>query len=468
MRTKADRVEALIVARAERIAIAATVALGLALAPLAVVTSLRERPDLAILCALVASIPAVVLLFLRERTRTVGWAVIGAGVLARVVLSLPDEGLSDDVWRYRFEARVLLSGANPWRDAADSDALAHLRDPAVWPRVAHPHVPCVYPPLAVITCAVIEAIAPSTRAFRVAFLLADVAVAVLLVRLARRGGRDPALAAVWWLAPLAWLEIAGGGHFEPVAIALALTAFLAQERERPLAAGAWLAAAVLVKPLALVLLPCIVRRHTAWRTVGVVLALVTIGWIPVVASAGVDGLMGFAASWSANAPVFPALLEAANVLKDRLEQAALAGEYTHATNLRIFALDPERIARGASLALCGIACAVVATRRIDRYAKAAALLAFALVFSPVVQPWYLLWCVAFVALSWSAGTFVWTLTVVLAYHALIAFDRWGIAIEEPLLRWAQFLPVFSLWLAAALSKHPAARVEPAEALRRAG
>lgn len=436
------------------VAIAATIAVGAALAPLAVLPSLRERPDLTILCVVLAGIPAAILLFLRERTRRVGMAVLVAGVLARGVFLAPDEAMSDDVWRYRFEARVLLSGANPWRHAADSDALVHLRDREVWPRVAHADVPCVYPPLAVLTCAAIEAIAPSTRAFRVAFLLGDLAVVWLLVRLARATGRDAAIAAVWWLAPLTWLEIAGGGHFEPVAIALSLAAFLAQERRRPLAAGAWLAAAVLVKPLALVLLPCIVRRGSAWRTVAVTAALVVLAWSPVVATAGVDALRSFAVRWSANAPVFPALLELANVAKDRLEQAALAGAYSHETNERIFALDPERWARVASFGLCALIGAFVVTRRIDRYAKAAAMLAFALVFSPVVQPWYLLWCVAFVALAWSAGTYVWTLTVVLAYHALIAFDLWGLAIEEPLLRAAQFLPVFALWIVAALRGPP--------------
>ncbi|MBK6940593.1 MAG: DUF2029 domain-containing protein [Planctomycetes bacterium] len=445
---------------ARRVAIAATIAIGAALAPLAALTSLRERPDLTILCLVLAGIPAAVLLFLRERTRGIGAAVLVAGLLARGLLLVPDDAMSDDVWRYRFEARVLLSGANPWRHAANADALAPLRDREVWPRVAHAEIPCVYPPLAVLTCAAIEAAAPSTRAFRVAFLLADLAVVWLLVRLARATGRDPALAAVWWLAPLTWIEIAGGGHFEPIAIALALAAFLAQERGRPIAAGVWLAAAVLVKPLAFVVLPCVVRRDTAWRTVVAAVGLVALAWTPVVASAGTDALLSFAARWSANAPVFPALLELANVVKDRLEQVALAGAYTHETNLRIFALDPERLARLASIGLCALICTLVVTRRIDRYAKAAAMLAFALVFSPVVQPWYLLWCVAFVALSWSIGTFVWTFTVVLAYHALIAFDWWGIAIEEPLLRAAQFLPVFALWIATALRRPRAPPVPP--------
>ncbi|MBL8765862.1 MAG: DUF2029 domain-containing protein [Planctomycetes bacterium] len=424
----------------------------MALAPLVALESLRDHARTTIVGALLAGIPAAVLLFLRQRTAAVGAIVIVAGALARLALLMPAEGMSDDVWRYRFEARTLLHGQNPWRFAASSAELAHLRDDVVWPRVAHADVPCVYPPLAVLVCAAIEAVAPSTRAFRLAFVLADLAVAVLLLRLARGSGRDPALAVVWWLSPLVWIEVAGSGHFEPLAIALALAAFLAQQRAKPCAAGAWLAAAVLVKPLALVLLPCILRRATAWRTIAVTFAVVAAGLAPIVATAGLDGAAGFAARWSANAPVFPALLELANFVKDRLEQSVMAGNHTHETGMRIFALDPEVLARATALVLCGLVGVFVATRRIDRHAKAIALVAFTLVFSPVVQPWYLLWCVAFVALSWSVGTFVWTLTVCVAYHALIPFDAWGIAIEEPLLRGAQFVPVFGLWIVEAFRR----------------
>ena len=149
--------------------------------------------------------------------------------------------------------------------------------------------------------------------------------------------------------------------------------------------------------------------------------------------------------------MFPALLECANVVKDRLEQAVIAGKYSHETNLRIYALDPELLARGLALTLCVLSCAIVATRRIDAYVKATTLLAFVLVFSPVVHPWYMLWCVAFVALGWSPGTFVWTASVVLGYHALVAFDLHGVAIEEPLLRIAQFLPVFAWWIVRAVA-----------------
>lgn len=100
-------------ASARRLAIAASIAVGLALAPLAVTASLRARPERAMLCVLLAAIPAALLVFLRLRTSAVAVPVVVAGALARVLLLVPDEGLSDDVWRYRFDARVLLAGENP-------------------------------------------------------------------------------------------------------------------------------------------------------------------------------------------------------------------------------------------------------------------------------------------------------------------------------------------------------------------
>ena len=56
--------------------------------------------------------------------------------------------LSDDVYRYVWDGRVQLEGVHPYRYAPVDPALGTLRDAHVFPRINHPEVPTIYPPLA--------------------------------------------------------------------------------------------------------------------------------------------------------------------------------------------------------------------------------------------------------------------------------------------------------------------------------
>ncbi len=46
--------------------------------------------------------------------------------------------LSDDIYRYIWEGRVVSEGLNPFALAPDAPALAHLRDATIFPLVSRP------------------------------------------------------------------------------------------------------------------------------------------------------------------------------------------------------------------------------------------------------------------------------------------------------------------------------------------
>ena len=86
-------------------------------------------------------------------------------------------------------------------------------------------------------------------------VLGDVAaVAVLLSAL---GARGLWLAALYWVLPVSWLPSAALGYLDGAYAALAAAALLAAGRGRSGWAGAWLAAACLVKPTAVVIAPAV-------------------------------------------------------------------------------------------------------------------------------------------------------------------------------------------------------------------
>ena len=86
-------------------------------------------------------------------------------------------------------------------------------------------------------------------------VLGDIAAVALL--LWALGSRGLGLAAVYWAAPVSWLPSAALGYLDGAYAPLAAAALVAAGRGRSGWAGAWLAAACLVKPTAVVVAPAV-------------------------------------------------------------------------------------------------------------------------------------------------------------------------------------------------------------------
>jgi hypothetical protein len=77
----------------------------------------------------------------------VALVTVVALALRLCVIARPPE-LSDDLFRYVWDGRVLAAGVDPLRVRAADTALAALRDTAVHARINHPQLRTIYPPLA--------------------------------------------------------------------------------------------------------------------------------------------------------------------------------------------------------------------------------------------------------------------------------------------------------------------------------
>ncbi len=155
--------------------------------------------------------------------RSPGAALLWSGaILSRVALLFIDPG--DDIWRYLWEGRVNAAGFNPYQLAPNAEALAFLRDDAVWPHVGHPTLTAVYPPLTQLSFAGMTLAGWGLGGFKLVFALADLAVVWLL---ARQRGRSAAMLYGW--NPLVIYSFAGGGHYDslfllPLVVGLLLAA----------------------------------------------------------------------------------------------------------------------------------------------------------------------------------------------------------------------------------------------------
>jgi hypothetical protein len=316
-----------------------------------------------------------------------GALIVVVAVAMRVAVLPAAPSLSDDLYRYLWEGRVLLAGHDPYALAPDAPALTHLRDAAVHARVNHPHLATIYPPVAMGHFAAVAALGGTTVLWKLWVLLHDGALCLVLVRWcqSRLGSPMAAIAYAW--NPLVVTEYAGQGHYDPTAI-LMLVLALKWAPRHPVASAAALTLAVLGKLIPILALPFLwrdwTRRARITSAVSLVAGLAVFGWLT---RHEVSGLSAYAATWRNNDALFGVLHATLGDPGARLAAGAL-----------VLAMVGAGLRRGWS-----------ATEG-ARWGMRAALM-----LGPVIHPWYLGWALALDPLRLSWPWWLLSCTVLLAY-----------------------------------------------------
>lgn len=371
---------------AGRIALAALLGLAIGVAS----GQLAGHAWVALPCA-----TAAWLLALRSAAATRAWVVLAFAVTIRGALACADFH-SNDLHRYVWEGRVQLEGVSPFATAPSHPDLVPLRD-ARFEKLFEPDLPTVYPPLAQAAFAAWAALGLEELGFRNAVLVLDALVVLALVGWLRATGRRPGWALVYAASPVA-LASAAGGHIDPLML-LGLVGFAwAHERGRAALAAAGLAAAILAKTVAVLLLPWLLLRRPRPALV-VTLPLVAAGYLPYAVQGDVVGsLFTFASDFAFNGALFP-LLDALDRERAPLAAGALLATWTAAV-----ALTQPRVATAWALTLAGL-----------------------LVLAPTVHYWYLTWFLAALpalgASPVAAPLRAWAVGVLFALPAYLAVIR---------------------------------------------
>jgi hypothetical protein len=337
--------------------------------------------------------------------------VLAVALAARIALVPVTPTLSDDVYRSVWEGRVVAAGQNPYHDAPVSPRLAGLRDDMVYPRLDHPELSAVDPPLALGGFALVARVSPTVWAMKLWVLLHDLTLCAVLVAWGRRRGAGATSAIAYAWNPLVIAEFAGSGHHDPVSI-LWLVAALVLAEDRPVLSALALVAGALTGLAPLVALP-FMWRTWAPRARLVSTALLALGLgVFVYETRGVDS--GLAAYWRRgenNAMVFEALVR---WTRDPLRAGLLALGLVALVMVSLFwrRVVPERATRAALRA--------------------------GLIVSPVVHPWYLSWAVAFEPLGRSPGWLLLSLTCLLSYGVFAPPVEGGNFNLSPAWRWLEY------------------------------
>ena len=404
---------------------------------------------------LAAAVPYSGLLLVDPPQRLV--LVLLPALLAGIPLLLAPPLLSDDVYRYQWDARVLVSGRSPYAFAPQAPELSELRDADYW-KINHREVPTIYPPLLQALFVAGYATGVGLWGIKALALLLHLGSAAWLFSLKDApGGNSKRAAVLLALNPLALSEAAFSGHFDVVVGSFLLSAALGLQQGRLGRAGIGLAVALGLKLVGLLLLPLLAVRRAGLAVVVLALGLLCL-W-PLAQAGGGQGGSGlghYAQRWRGNEGAFVVFESAAQALVAQLwkpqdQPAHVAPHQVELTSLAPLlqrlagtALDvhaPFTTGRKArqppqvfdrvhlagllarALVLCFLACVCLALLRAELCPLAATrvLLLTTLLLTPQLHPWYLLWLLPLELARDQRVLLVWSVAVLSAYAPL---DAW--------------------------------------------
>jgi alpha-1,6-mannosyltransferase len=298
-------------------------------------------------------------------------------------------GTDDDIHRYVWDGRLQRLGYNPYLLVPSDPAFAALHTSETR-TLNNPDLPSPYPPAAQLFFRAVTAIQESSFALRLAFVVCDLMIVLVLLDVLRRSGQGPHWVLAYAWNPLLAIEVAGSGHIDIVGALLLLISFAALERRWRTVAALAFGLAVAVKFLPIVLLPLYWKRVRI-RDAALAAAVVAVLYVPFLNHGRIPiGSLGtYVQSFRFNDPVF-AILERVAAPKLLAVLAVFVGFLT-----AIWLRHKATALSSAELV----------------WPMAASLLC-----APVVYPWYLLWLLPFL---WSAPTvpiIIWTVSVIPTYY----------------------------------------------------
>jgi hypothetical protein len=342
-------------------------------------------------------------------------------------------GADDDIHRYVWDGRLQRLGYNPYLIVPSDPALAALHTSETR-TLNNPDLPSPYPAGAQLFFRAVTAVHESTFAFKVAFVVCEVAIVFVLLDVLRCARQAAHLVLAFAWNPLLAIEVAGSGHIDIVGALLLLVSAAALVRRWRATAAVALGLAIAVKFLPVVLLPLYWKRIRIRDAVPGA-AVVGLLYIPFLNHGRIPiGSLGtYVQTFRFNGPVFAALDRVAPP-QLLVGLAVLVGLVT-ATWLRsttpegspdkgILTTEDTEFHGGDATVfpLCDSAPSVV------RSFEFVWPMAASLVCAPVVFPWYLLWLLPFLTSPSTLLIVIWTVSIIPTYvqwHLRSLGRPWG-------------------------------------------
>jgi len=331
---------------------------------------------------------SVGILFLSPPSQTKIYFIFIVASLFRIGFVWTEPILSDDLYRYLWEGKLLMEGGNPYIQSPDS---FETTDPYL-PKVNHPHIPSVYPPIAMWCFAILSKISYTTLFFKCVFALFDLGIIWVLYQLLPLKLRSYIW--IYVLHPLPIIESAHSGHLDVMGIFCMMVALWTYKIQKWNWGGFFLILGGGIKILPFSLLPWFQNRGL----LGGIL-LLGIAVFPIWEMGVLNGLQTYLTHWSFNGSLYPIL----HLVVPSFSRIILLLIWTSAIGYFFYQNQGDE-------------------KQHTIFRIALYIVGIWFLCTPTAHPWYGLWIFPLAILC---GSRFWTLLCALlplSYHALLTID----------------------------------------------
>ncbi len=369
------------------------------------------------------------------------WIVVLLAVVARTVMLIGAGDkfyISDDIYRYVWDAKVNAAGINPYLHAPDSDSLRAYREGEIFGQINHNWLPTIYPPMAQNIFFVVYLLGGENLfAFKLVTAFFELLTCLALFVLAREWGIPPANLLLYLFSPLVLIEFYLSNHLDILALPFLVAGLITLKRRQALLTGMLLGLATLVKFFGLFFLPVVFfhlkgkeKLHFAAAFVVTAVAL----YLPYIADGGLSvfgSLFEYLQEWQFNASVYFVLKY---FLKVEIARYLVAGAFV--------------VWVGWLLA-----------RKLPIERKLQDTFGGYMVLTPTLFPWYFVWIYPMLLRTLSPAFIYLSGALLLSYHVHIGYYDTGTWSPMPWLGIAAYVPFYALLVGVTLFRRVRLKVQ---------
>ncbi len=338
-----------------------------------------------------------------------------SGILFRILLLFSVPNLSDDVYRFIWDGRLLANGVNPFHqlpaEVIKSSAIPGITN-ELYRQLNSPGYYTIYPPVLQsifwLSAKASGTLSGAIVCMKIIILLAEIGTMLLLPLVLVRLQLPKHLSLLYFLNPLVITELTGNVHFDAIMIFFLVLAFLLLLQNKLHVSAIFLGLSISSKLIPVVFIPLIIKK---------------LGWK--------QGLLHSAISGFVTIALFAVIIDKATVLHF-LESINLflshfefnASLYylirwigTIVTGYNIIAFAGPLLSVIAAVIICIISFLGNAISNRRFFTKALFILTVYYLFATTVHPWYICMPVMITACTAYRYAMVWSYLVTLSYYA---------------------------------------------------
>jgi alpha-1,6-mannosyltransferase len=379
-------------------------------------------------------------------------------LLIRVLLIPSDPFLSDDVYRYLWDGKVIYNGFNPFSFAPAAPVLHSIRDATIYPHVNFPDIPTVYPPLAQLVFAISYVIGYNVIIWKLILLLFEGLLFLFLYKLIVHFSMNKIRLAIYLLNPIVVIETYSSGHLDVIAVCFLIIGIFYFYKNKTWAYIFAFILAILTKykPIFIVL-PFLKKRFLLKISIilgSLVAVLAPFTFTETIPTAGI---ISYANRWEFNGFLYKIFLYIYDIVgfvpqqlfslnyNGRVEDFYITGAFYYKL-IAFIAIFVILIDQFKKLKM------TENFKGVNYLQSSFFVCAAILLLSPTLYPWYLIWLIPFLVFLPNWSWLLFTMLIQLSYYILQGYHTNGVWQESNIILFVQYLPFYSLLIFEYLDK----------------